>query len=368
MIKYLLTILILLLSTDVWATPAVTGVSGTISDGSSVTITGSGFGTKSVAKPLIWANFDSGSLNPSSLGVMTSWTGNNGLSLNTNNQPPNSTYTVYGEYGGGQEGPDFRIDYNYYQKIYVFFKRYRDFAPPNPLNLKFFRIWPVSGGATNNFFAAFLTNADPNRVGRCYTENTGEDYSDSYQGSVYTEDVWQTEEFQWSQNSAVNASDGTWQFWRDGISVQDRNDLRGRSSAQQGNITRLYTDNYAGGSGGIYLPPNGSRVYMDDVYVDNTWSRVIIGNSNTLSGSTQREIQIPSAWSDSSVSVTLNQGSFSDLNSVYLYIVDSNGAVNANGYLLTGGGPPPPTIKLLLRRNQNGSTGLGTGSTDNFVQ
>src|SRR5262245_30770127 len=39
---------------------AVTGVSGTVSHGSSVTITGSSFGTKSPPGPMLWDDFENG--------------------------------------------------------------------------------------------------------------------------------------------------------------------------------------------------------------------------------------------------------------------------------------------------------------------
>lgn len=327
------------------AAPAITSISGTISNGSTVTITGSGFGTKSPVKPLIWANFEAGLIDPTNLGVMTTWTNNNYFSLTTSNQLLNSTYAVFGEYNTGlsKTGPIFRVDYDYYQKIYVFLKRYRDFTPPTSLNMKFFRIWPVSGGTSNDFLAEYLTNSNPDKVGRCYTENTGDATANSYQGAVYTANTWETEEFQWSQNSSFDTADGTWRFWRNGVLKQTRDDLIGRSTTQSGNITRLYIDNYSGGSGDIYMPPDGSRVYVDDVYIDNTWARVIIGDQNTFDGSTHREIQIPSAWSDTSIAISINIGSFNTLNSAYLYVFDANGNVNASGYPLCPNCPKPPT-------------------------
>lgn len=333
----------------VTAAPAITSISGTVSHGSTVTVTGSGFGTKSPVKPLIWANFEAGLIDPTNLGVMTTWTNNSYFSLTTSNQSLNSTYAVFGEYNTGlsKTGPTFRVDYDYYQKIYVFFKRYRDFAPPSPINMKFFRIWPVSDGTKNDFLAEYLTNSNPNKVGRCYTESTGESMetpgNSSYQGTVYTEDTWGTEEFQWSQNSALGVADGTWRFWRNGMLMQTRDNLIGRSTTQSGNIIRLYIDNYSGGSGNIYMPPDGSMVYVDDVYIDNTWARVIIGDQNTFDDSTHREIQIPSAWSDTSIAISINKGSFNTLNSAYLYVFDANGNVNASGYPLCPNCPKPPT-------------------------
>jgi hypothetical protein len=60
---------------------------------------------------------------------------------------------------------------------------------------------------------------------------------------------------------------------------------------------------------------------------------------------------LPSAWSSSSITATVNQGTFSNGQAAYLYVIDANGTVNASGYPLTfgqgqGGGSdttPPST-------------------------
>jgi hypothetical protein len=73
----------------------------------------------------------------------------------------------------------------------------------------------------------------------------------------------------------------------------------------------------------------------------------MIGNARTFNGCTIREIQIPTAWSDNSITVTVNQGVFGSGMTVYLYVVDQNGAVNSTGYPITVGSgisaPSPPT-------------------------
>ena len=84
-----------------------------------------------------------------------------------------------------------------------------------------------------------------------------------------------------------------------------------------------------------YTPLPQMWLYYDEIYVDKTRARVEIGNSSTWSGCSHREIQIPSAWSSGSVTVTVNQGPFADSSGAYLYVVDSDGNVNSNGYSIT---------------------------------
>ena len=43
------------------AAPTVSGVSGTLSSGQTVTVRGSGFGSKSQPAPVLWDNFEGGS-------------------------------------------------------------------------------------------------------------------------------------------------------------------------------------------------------------------------------------------------------------------------------------------------------------------
>jgi hypothetical protein len=45
-----------------------------------------------------------------------------------------------------------------------------------------------------------------------------------------------------------------------------------------------------------------------------------------------REIKVPSAWSDGSIKITVNQGSFQAGETAYLFVVDSDGNVNPTGF------------------------------------
>ena len=73
--------------------------------------------------------------------------------------------------------------------------------------------------------------------------------------------------------------------------------------------------------------------WADDVYADSTWARVMIGNASTLASSTRREIQIPRAWSDATISITVNLGTFASVEGTYLFVVNALGAVSP-GYPL----------------------------------
>jgi|GEM_PF-1216037 len=106
---------------------------------------------------------------------------------------------------------------------------------------------------------------------------------------------------------------------------------------------------------------------FDDVYLatgPNARARVEIGNSATYNTCTNLTIATVTSWSDTSITATIRQGSFSNLNNAYLYVIDANGNVNTNGYLLsdgggggTGGDTPPPSS------SSGGDSGGGSGGS-----
>lgn len=84
-------------------------------------------------------------------------------------------------------------------------------------------------------------------------------------------------------------------------------------------------------------------IYWDNVYVDTSWARVEIGDNATYGNCTHREIQVPTAWADGSITFTVNRGSFPNASGVYLFVVDASGNVS-QGYALSGSQlPPAPT-------------------------
>jgi len=54
-------------------------------------------------------------------------------------------------------------------------------------------------------------------------------------------------------------------------------------------------------------PIDNARIYTDNVYIDNTWQRVELGDNPNYSIA-NREIQIPQSWQDDSIVAKLNKG------------------------------------------------------------
>ncbi|MFO7528765.1 MAG: hypothetical protein R6W86_08195 [Marinobacter sp.] len=73
---------------------------------------------------------------------------------------------------------------------------------------------------------------------------------------------------------------------------------------------------------------------MTDIYVSETQARVEISDSPTWDPTSHREVLNVNSWSDQSIDVTFNLYAHKASSSLYLYVIDNNGSVNANGYQL----------------------------------
>lgn len=301
-------------------------------NGQNVTISGSGFGTKSPAKPYLWAPFDSGSINPSSLGTRTTWdaiesmgytagegAGGTGVAKATNNS---GIWTL----GVNTSGS---INWNDYgQKMYLFRKVKINFAIGNK-NWKNWRLWATNLTYPNIYIqlgsSMNLMNQESN--GTCGHLN----WIDDARNNQYN--AFATEELIMRANSAHDTMDSLFQYYSNGTTIT--NDTTCELDRP---LAPMVLNFPAHGVIANESMGSNDRTWYDDIYLDNTWSRIMIGNASTLAASTHKEIQIPSSWSANSITASVNRGTFADGSAAYLYAVDSMGAVNVNGYPITFSG------------------------------
>lgn len=327
--------LLLVLDAISWAAVRVDSYSGSFRAGT-VVISGAGFGVKAPAAPLVWADFENVSLQPTSLGQRLTWNEIENLNISSENGRPGSALCARGTWGPGRQSFSFRLDKRFWSRIYHYQKRY--YTHPSTGNQKFWRLWPESG--LNNFLAAYLLGE-----GIAYNEvDTGN--PDRYIGAPYRPGKWLTEEFTWFHSGGSGRyrdgtqalGSGVWTYTRDGTFVQ-----RMESVNNGGNtLVQLRTDNFTDSS---HLAPNGASVYMDDIYIDDTLARVMLGDKPTLAQSTQREIQLPFLWADGSITITPRASAWPDGQTVYLYVFDANGAFNLSGLPVVLGGFQPENVR-----------------------
>ena len=116
-------------------------------------------------------------------------------------------------------------------------------------------------------------------------------------------------------------------------------------------------------------------MYYDDIYIDNSWARVEIGDNAVYANCAHREIQPAATWSDTSITGTFNRGSFNNGDTVYFFVIDENGIPSA-GYPVTIGGEPVianPIVEILTESGQTTTasvfaiTGTATADTDQTI-
>jgi hypothetical protein len=142
-----------------------------------------------------------------------------------------------------------------------------------------------------------------------------------------TTNQWNRWEFWQKLNSdpacTINTNcDGEVKYWIDAALAYSRNDYKHRF------VNGQYVDFKLGMMHGPTTVP--ASVYFDDLYIASTQARVEIGDSPTWSACTHREIQVPQAWVDGQIQVSLNLGSFKNTPSVYVFVIDSTGVVSAS--------------------------------------
>lgn len=347
-VKSLVCAAILILTSVAQAAPSISSVSGTITDGQSITISGSGFGSKSTAAPTLWD--DCSGTDPLDL-----WTCGSPMTCHEadeNNATYNINYRTPAAVGRGVALPHSHITkylcgahyYSVGDGANVVIWKTVEVSPPCYTYVSWYRrIDPnwVWGDYDQNFKDAcwcdtltegpyscnnYLSHHD----GNLYQYYTG--YWDANVFSGYEvaleherlETKWVKTEWEtyWSNSS------GWMKVWEDGVlkmhyAGDTLTDGGPNLIAIEGFFREISTENWR---------------YMADIYIDHSIQRVLIGNASTLAScTTLREIQIPTAWSSTSITTTVNQGGFANGATAYLYVFDASGVANSTGKEITFG-------------------------------
>jgi hypothetical protein len=367
------------------AAPLVTGVSGTLSHKSTVTITGSGFGTKSTAAPVVWDDASGASLSEkwnlsvpysasdSSYNIQYRAAGYRGVAGPHTNA---SKYIVgghpnsWGPYNGGNVM--MLVNRKNYSNGDIYYVSWYERVDPN---------WTYANNDLDANFKWFAYNGDTGPYNLPYNwylaYNPG-----TFQISKPTPQELINDDAQPTSNKTFpwpNDSNGNDWYWGSGpnprngwikkeVQTKITNDTSGYIKAwENGVLTVNYggpTDKYpnpgglrsfgVGGYCGCYNIANGTHWrYFADVYLDYSPARVVLANNPDLSQATTIEVQIPKTWSSTSVSASVNLGKFTAGQTAYLFVFDPTGARNATGFPITvgssGGGvtlPAPTNLRV----------------------
>lgn len=334
----------------------ILGVSGSITHNSSVIITGTGFGSKSAPAPLIWDNCSGDDpLDLWSNGCPTTFHGETTEAYNLKYRTPAqlgrgvslphphiTKYLCGCHYSSVGDGSDVIIwKHNAVSNpCYTFISWYRRLDPN----------WDW-GRQDQNFkdtaWADTLT-AGPyssNNYIAHYGATAYEHYTGIWDANIFSGYIVQLEherlETKWVKTEWETywANSGGWmKVWEDGIlKMHFSGDTWTGAGPNCMSIEGFFRE----------VNLNCWR-YMADIYYDTCLSRVVLGNSGSYNSCTIREMQIPTAWSDNSISITLNRGAFTSSGTVYLYVIDSNGVISPAKAVTLGGEEYTPVESISI--------------------
>jgi hypothetical protein len=346
MIRIIITIIFLLPSLCI-AAPSVSGVSGTVADGESVTISGSSFGSH--ALNIEWIGDDIESTTTGNSPTVSGWI----FTTNVNQVVATDQYHsgskslkafIPGTAGGGDTSGSIRYDSGasitagdtYYVTWWV---RYNVGIDGSGYQWKMFRV-NYQNDISDDAPQWVMFNWDyENQFSMRYGPTSG-DGNNMYPSYPTSYNTWYRMEAV-INTAAEGSTSGSWTIIRHlpstGISSSSDSGLTYASGVTDRHRWFLW-QNYIGNSGG------NLTVWTDDNYVQvGTQARVELGDASTWDACTFRDVQVPTAWSSSSITITVNQGAFADSETAYVYVVDADGNPSSIGREVTiGAGESPP--------------------------
>lgn len=360
--RFLACFIILLFPVGVFAAPSVSTV-GAFSHGSTVTISGSSFGTRVTGAgntQLRWDDFETGTVGHDVTTDFTYWSKRSTDSIPISNAKTrgNSTKSAYQYLRAGTDSNDTNaqasilysnnIGFSTTKKIFISYWTYWDwgtFDQPGGTNVYYSQIKELNVCPSINS-SGVHTYPSFEYIHYMYDTNTtpyGHIYLQDYYGAglgAYNVEVrdasnnwitsadrpagWYQVQIQ-SYMGTAGSADGSIKIWRTRPSMSGAYYANSATNIQVipaggSDINAVKFGWYRG-----YTSQGESYIYHDDIYMDNSWARVEIGDNATYDSCTHREIQPLQSWGASSISITANQGSFANGSQVYVFVVDENG-------------------------------------------
>jgi hypothetical protein len=346
--------LLLALSSQIYAAPSVSTVSGTVSHGQSVTVSGAAFGTH--------ADYNS---------ISDTWQGNDflnfrfkdfednvmesdGLVTNFDDSravatPGAHAGTYYGNlyYGTAEERIQLTVDN--INSTGTWWASFWFMMPADTQSGKFFRIYMGADSSRDNFY---LSTGCSDRMLRGANEAGGATvYGSPNQFGVGT----------WHRVDVLaTASTGNLNVttWMDGAQQWAKTNWGPNLIYSPDGHSFMANERIdAVGASRCAAHPTWDGAYnYDDIYFSYTQARVEICSGSTWAAKGTCEIQIPQTWADTTAVITVNQGAFADSSTNYLYVVDSAGVASNAEEITFGAGAPDTTPPTVTSASVNGTT------------
>jgi chitodextrinase len=340
-------------------TPSISGVTGTFSQGQSITISGSSFETKGHSGPMLWDDFDGGS-NGSSVGGTTplihqgnlasysrweKWGGGDHTSrsilFNNSNPKVSSTLHASATFSNNSYwGLYFLIPYTQFttgNELYIsFYYRFRKQSASFGRQTKAWIAYPPTGSDKAYWTNSFGTCQSGNFWRTHRTESPDEHQLSPGLSATGIDNEWVRFE-SYLKQSSPGVANGAWHqvVYRPSLGTPAKHVVT-LNNYKMRDTSANWTD---WAFGGAYYDMCGSTetatIDVDDFYMDSTRARVEVCNSSTWSARTRCELQLPTAWSDASITATFKKGYLPSSTTAYVYVINAAGNVNSAGFPIT---------------------------------
>lgn len=313
---------------------SVDSVTGTVTHDGQIVIAGSGFGNKAPAAPVVYDNFEAGGSHGAVIdatATVGTWTqvGLDGVQLpyfNTSIKYAGSA-AMEARFSGGQATSGVKIAGNYDDHFYIdAWVNYdkEDAAPWSRVRKLFLMFGDGEIEYPQIHFGTSDCTENPTFRPGGYASLTDQT---SFEYAFPVNDIageWHHLQV-WAQASDSGVANGKLRVWLDGV-LRATSDAYLTVTNNTGNWDHMRVGYYHAHdeiAGLCDASPGDAFVYWDNVYVDNTPARIEIGNAATYAACTHREIQIPSDWSATSITATVNAGTLTGSN--YLFVIRADG-------------------------------------------
>lgn len=306
-----------------WSVPTISTMTGTFSGDANdtsanvITISGSGFGTKSPAPPIVWATFENGAgTAPTVLGTKFGWNefqhaissqtspynGSNVLASSPTWINDSSAFAVRVDpaVGGGGYG----------QTIFTRNVRRTNFIGDRT-NEKWWRYFDALGGGSSEDIVT--SNECSAGTWRVTVEPQAADFYFTVKPPAQDLE-WHIEQHFLKTNSALNAADGVFRVYKDSqTSVANgmQTDTTGNAADYSNGSLYIQADsaNNLGTECDVFFATEAPTFFLDDIYVDKSWKRIYVATSSVLSTATVTEMMIPKTWAaDDTITAYFHQG------------------------------------------------------------
>lgn len=326
-----------------YGAPAITNVSGAVSQGGTITIVGNGFGANPSPAPIYYSNFES-----YPVGTPAVDTGLSDLNGNLGSLEPyvDDTHSVSGtkalrvNYPLNHNGafPEVGLGKLNLTEVYVSAWIYWEHTAGSGGGvLPIFKLVRAEANPVYHGYPGFYDTIRPNEDGAIVATDQGAisatrvvTYADA-RNAEPTAGAWHKISY-YFQLSTPGVANGVFESWVDGVRNADiTNDMllpAGSTAAINNVISPIDGMSNYGYS-------NSYSLWVDDFYVAATQARVELGDASTLPACKVRYVQPASSWSDGSISATVETNTFPPGTTAYLYVFDADGNVNSQGYPVT---------------------------------